>query len=461
MLETAAQIIDALGGTKKVAAFLGVGPSAVSNYRKQGFPERAYYKLARLCDERGLNVSPALFGNPPPQTGIKSSALIDIFAKNGFEPINTTILQPIEPFLDRLGEGMRQRLYAFTDPSGREVCLRPDLTIPTALYYIENEIERNKNPSPKMRYCYQGTAFRYQPDGQGKPEEFTQAGFEIIGGADTDESRLGDEIEVMRLVVKTIRQAGIKNYEIRLNELDLFDRFITALAPAPRIQRRLKRSFKHQQNLQTTLETLSINTNDNQPNYLQGVGLQDANLQNADLVGTNFIGASIMGDRDMTEIQARIKQTQEAENALLEQAQIEAIKAYSSIECPIENMTNVFADLGLAVSKQFKADVKTLQARLMMIAKEADINPQAILFSSQYGRKLAYYTGLAFEIYATNQRTNTDKGTRRAIAGGGRYDDLIDSLQTDKMVQDIMSAPAIGAAIAVERLDAARPKAER
>jgi len=325
---------------------------------------------------------------------------------------------------------------------------------------IENDIENSKNPSPKMRYCYQGTAFRYQPNGQGKPEEFTQAGFEIIGGADTDESRLGDEIEIMRLAVDAIRQVGIKDYEIRLNELNLFDRFITALDPAPRIQRRLKRSFKHQQNLQTTLETLAIDTNDNQPNYLQGAGLQDANLQNADLVGANFIGASIMGERDMTEIKARIKQKQKPQSAQLEQAQIEAIKAYSSIECKIENMTNVFADLGLAVSKQFKEDVRTLQARLMMIAKEADINPQAIIFSSQYGRKLAYYTGLAFEIYATNQRTNTDKLARRAIAGGGRYDDLIDSLQTGKMAGDIISAPAIGAAIAVERLDAARPYAE-
>jgi len=189
--------------------------------------------------------------------------------------------------------------------------------------------------------------------------------------------------------------------------------------------------------------------------------LQGAGLQDADLVGANFIGASIMGERDMTEIKARIKQKQKPQSAQLEQAQIEAIKAYSFIECKIENMTNVFADLGLAVSKQFEEDVRTLQARLMMIAKEADINPQAIIFSSQYGRKLAYYTGLAFEIYATNQRTNTDKLARRAIAGGGRYDDLIDSLQTGKMAEDIISAPAIGAAIAVERLDAARPYAER
>ncbi len=33
-------------------------------------------------------------------------------------------------FLDRSGEEIRRRTFAFTDPAGNELCLRPDLTIP-------------------------------------------------------------------------------------------------------------------------------------------------------------------------------------------------------------------------------------------------------------------------------------------------------------------------------------------
>ena len=44
-----AEIIDALGGTKKVAEMLGVGASAISNYRRDGFPAAKHYALPRLA----------------------------------------------------------------------------------------------------------------------------------------------------------------------------------------------------------------------------------------------------------------------------------------------------------------------------------------------------------------------------------------------------------------------------
>ncbi len=39
-------IIDALGGTSKLANLLGVNPSAVSNYRQKGFPATVSFILA-------------------------------------------------------------------------------------------------------------------------------------------------------------------------------------------------------------------------------------------------------------------------------------------------------------------------------------------------------------------------------------------------------------------------------
>ena len=46
------------------------------------------------------------------------------------------ILQPAEPFLDLSGEDIRKRMFLTTDPEGRELCLRPDLTIPVSRDYL-------------------------------------------------------------------------------------------------------------------------------------------------------------------------------------------------------------------------------------------------------------------------------------------------------------------------------------
>ena len=90
------------------------------------------------------------------------------FMAAGFIRVDTPILQPSAPFINRLGVEMQNRLYRFTDPGGEELCLRPDLTVPTAQKYVQDGIKG------QARYCYQGTAFRYQKDGVGRPEEFTQ-----------------------------------------------------------------------------------------------------------------------------------------------------------------------------------------------------------------------------------------------------------------------------------------------
>jgi DNA-binding transcriptional regulator YdaS (Cro superfamily) len=52
-VSTASQAIDLLGGTTATARLLGVLPSAVSNWRRKGFPERVHYRVARALEQRG------------------------------------------------------------------------------------------------------------------------------------------------------------------------------------------------------------------------------------------------------------------------------------------------------------------------------------------------------------------------------------------------------------------------
>ena len=65
-------IIEQLGGTSQVQILLGVGPSAVSNYRVRGnFPEYARVKVWQALKARGIHVNPEtleLIGRPAENT---------------------------------------------------------------------------------------------------------------------------------------------------------------------------------------------------------------------------------------------------------------------------------------------------------------------------------------------------------------------------------------------------------
>src|SRR5581483_9496368 len=103
----------------------------------------------------------------------RAEALVASYERAGYARVAPALLQPAEPFLDLSGEDIRKRMLLTTDPSGRELCLRPDLTIPVSRDYLA---------SPKIGrpagYCYLGAVFRHRDEG---PSEFLQAGIESFG----------------------------------------------------------------------------------------------------------------------------------------------------------------------------------------------------------------------------------------------------------------------------------------
>ena len=105
-----------------------------------------------------------------------ADALLLSFTQAGYLRAEPAILQPAEPFLDLSGEDIRKSLYLTTDPTGEELCLRPDLTIPVARDYLASP--RAGQPAG---FSYLGPVFRYR---WGKPSEFLQAGIESFGRQD-------------------------------------------------------------------------------------------------------------------------------------------------------------------------------------------------------------------------------------------------------------------------------------
>ena len=106
----------------------------------------------------------------------RAAALLEHYEEVGYRRVEPAILQPAEPFLDLSGENIRRRMYLTTGPSGRELCLRPDLTIPVSRDYLASA--RAGEPAG---FCYLGPVFRQSEEG---PGEFLQAGVESFGRTD-------------------------------------------------------------------------------------------------------------------------------------------------------------------------------------------------------------------------------------------------------------------------------------
>src|SRR5215468_995939 len=106
----------------------------------------------------------------------RAQKLVASYVRAGYVQIDPPILQPAEPFLDLSGEDIRRRLFLTSDPNGRELCLRPDLTIPVSRDYLASPAAGKAHG-----FCYLGQVFRHR---QNEASEFLQAGIESFGRPD-------------------------------------------------------------------------------------------------------------------------------------------------------------------------------------------------------------------------------------------------------------------------------------
>ena len=167
----------------------------------------------------------------------QAATLLDTFRSAGYEQVAPAILQPADVFLDRIGEQVRSRTYVFTDLAGDELCLRPDLTVPVSRLYLE----RHPEAETEARYCYNGPAFRFQPQGDNRahPREFRQAGIECFGDRDKESA----DVEIVLLAVEAVRRAGLKNLRLGFGDIALFHALLDALALPERWRLKLRHYF--------------------------------------------------------------------------------------------------------------------------------------------------------------------------------------------------------------------------
>ena len=260
MINETNKIIDLLGGTGVLAKLLGVNLSAVSNYRKKGFPARLHYTIASICGERGISIDEKIFGNmsnnalqvdsrPIEILSEVSVSIMENLVSEEFELIDPPILVSADKVLDRLGENIADRLYIFSDPAGTRLCLRPDLTIPTCIHYLNNGFNGEKKD-----YAYHGKVFQFHNSFSAEPNEFSQAGLESIGG----NTPLDDEVEIFYRTFNSLKKSGIKELNISMGDISLFSLLIDVLDIPIIWKDQLKTKFWNDKSFKLLLDDLSI-----------------------------------------------------------------------------------------------------------------------------------------------------------------------------------------------------------
>ena len=437
-------IINSLGGTGKLANLLGVNPSAVSNYRQKGFPARLHLKIAMLCEERSVQISNDVFGgvtvpkiiktNPTEYLSGTSLSMVKHLSTDGFDLIDPPVMISAEKVLDRMGENLADRLFIFSDQEGLRLCLRPDLTIPTCLYYLDQGFT-----GEKKLYSYFGKVFQLRLDNSSGPSEYSQAGLEYIGKQD----QLAAEIEIFYKVESTLRNEGLKNYQTFMGDVSLFSIFLDVIDLPDLWRKKLKAKYWNESDFRVLLEDLSFkkSVNNELARRVYSLDRESATDLVRRSLGMSF--EEIPVGRSVEEIMERLRQKgEEFSLQPLSNATVNLIKDFLSISDKpfkaLDRLRSISKNLDSSLIRQ----IDIAKERLEQI-KELGVDLDKSEFSSEKGREVEYYTGFLFDF------VNSQKGKSTHLGGGGRYDNLIRSMGSKTDI------PAVGAALNMENLEKA------
>ncbi len=367
----------------------------------------------------------------------QAATLLDTFRSAGYEQVAPAILQPADVFLDRIGEQIRNRTYVFTDLAGDELCLRPDLTVPVSRLYLE----RHPEARTEARYCYNGPAFRFQPQGdnRARPREFRQAGIECFGDHDTESA----DVEIVLLAVEAVRRAGLEDIALRFGDIAMFYALLDALALPERWRLKLAHYFWRPASFHALLSRLAKGErpNGDGPVMAFAATLAGATPEGAEERIASYLeeqGLPLAGNRTLSEIAARVLDQAADQNAgPLRQEVAAVIDAYLAISGPPKKAAERVAALAKDAGIDLSAPLAFAARRFERLEKSG-VDLARATFATEFGRNLEYYSGLVFQIET--------QGLDDAIAGGGRYDGLLADLGAPRDV------PAIGAAVHTERL---------
>ena len=344
--------------------------------------------------------------------------LKNLFTENNFQYVDLPLVYNSEVFYETSGEDIRRRMFSFTNNSGDEMCLRPDLTIPTCKHFLEN-IDKFKNG----QLCYSGPVFRSSLTSTEQSLELNQSGIEIIFKDNSKISNYEKEFQAINLAIETINQIGISDFSIRISSISLFNLFINSLDLPQRWKQRLLRHFYRRDYFDKLLNRISDGVGydkERKSNIIRDV-FGDDKIVNEEIKDILLNEDQLKtGSRTIDEIASRFNLKSESVVSSKQGKEIQkVINEFLSLNGPIQKiddqMNKFMNDFDI---KRFDEGQKMLNQLSSNLLK---ISAKPIYFDCDFGHSIEFYDGIIFEI---TSNVNSD-----VLISGGRYDKLLNALE--------------------------------
>lgn len=291
----------------------------------------------------------------------------------GFEEFDGPILESLELFTKKSGEEIAEQLFAFEDKGGRKIALRPEMT-PSLVRILGEQAATIKRPTKWFNITEN---FRYERPQKGRLRSFYQFNVDIIG-----EASCTAEAELIALAVRSFQTFGLsrEHFYIRLS-----DRQIWML-------------------------------------WLQVFGIEDDSTKVKML--SLFDKWERRSHADIENDLQKILPNQ-TDAATFFQATEQLRNAHD-----LQSIGDIFSKHTQQIDILQSLDQRRNEINLLLTELASLGCSDFIKIDLSIVRGLAYYTGFVFEVFETGNQG-------RALAGGGRYDQLFEKLVGHAM-------PAVG-----------------
>lgn len=141
--------------------------------------------------------------------------LLDLFASWGYDLVIPPLVEYLESLLTHAEPILNLQTFKLTDPlTSRMMGIRADMTPQVARI----DAHRLQHDEP-TRLCYIGTVLHTRPNRFYNSRSPLQVGAELYG-----HSGVGSDIEVLRLMLASLRVVGITDFHVDLGHVEIFHR---------------------------------------------------------------------------------------------------------------------------------------------------------------------------------------------------------------------------------------------
>lgn len=325
-----------------------------------------------------------------------------VYESYGFAPLETSAIEYVETLGKFLPESSTPAggIFAFQDEDNSWLALRYDLTAPLSRIFSEY---RKEIPQPFRRYQV-GLVWRNEKPGPGRFREFYQFDIDTVGTPS-----MAADAEVCCVLADALEALDIArgDYVIRVNNRKALNGVLEVVGISPEDE-------------ETSLSVLRA-------------------IDKLDRLGLSAV-RELLGKGRVDESGDFMK------GANLRDEQVQLIVDLLSVSEKLRtDVCNKFESLvqGSAVGEEGVAELREIDRFLSAVGYAED----RVVFDPTVVRGLAYYTGPVVEAALTFETTD-ETGQKRqfgSVAGGGRYDYLVERFVGEKV-------PATGASIGVDRL---------